>query len=234
MRPTHGKSDQLVAGDWADVTFRITDAISGTPLQGSYPAAWMDLTEGWQAKGDRIMSCKDWVVTYLQGNVGVRPMIDLNSHFLLVMNRDASISVIDPTVGITGITNLFAQINLDKPGADWAKTWDEKRLFVSMPPADQVALIDTDTFKVVERYGGRQATHPRRAAGRRALPLGRQQCPQGRGERCDRHRRGRSSSGWHSFRPARAITRSPFPTATAMPSSATGTTARCRSSTCRP
>ena len=62
--------------------------------------------------GERPMSCKDRVATYLQGIVGVRPMIDLNSHFLLVLNRDPSISVIDPVVGITGITNLFAQINL--------------------------------------------------------------------------------------------------------------------------
>ena len=103
----------------------------------------------WEAKGEKPMSCKDRVSTYLQGIVGVRPMIDLNSHFLLVLNRDASISVIDPAVGITGITNLFAQINLDQPGADWAKTEDQKRLFVSMPLAGKVALVDTETFKVV-------------------------------------------------------------------------------------
>jgi YVTN family beta-propeller protein len=58
--------------------------------------------------------------------------------------------VIDPAVGITGITNLFAQINLDQPGADWAKTADQKNLFVTMPLADQVALVDTETFEVVK------------------------------------------------------------------------------------
>lgn len=159
MRPTHGGPERLIAGDWADVTFRITDAISGKPLQGSYPAAWMDLTEGWMNKGSRVMDCQDWVKTYLQGLVGVRPMIDLNSHFLLVLNRDASISVIDPTVGITGITNLFAQINLAQPGADWDKTADEKRMFVAMPLADEVALIDTDIFKVVSNVeAGKQPT----------------------------------------------------------------------------
>ncbi len=150
MRPTDGESDKLVAGDWADVTFRITDAGTGTPLQGSFPAAWVDLTKAWEALGDKVMECKDRVALYLQGIVGVRPMIDLNNQYLLVMNRDNSISVIDPKVGITGITNLFAQINIDKPGADWIKTADDKRLFVSMPQADEVALIDTDTFKVVK------------------------------------------------------------------------------------
>jgi YVTN family beta-propeller protein len=108
----------------------------------------MDLSQAWEAKGGKPMSCRDRVATFLKGIVGVRPMIDLNSHFLLVLNRDASISVIDPAVGITGITNLFAQINLKRPGADWAKTEDQKRLFVSMPLAGKVALVDTETFKV--------------------------------------------------------------------------------------
>ena len=58
--------------------------------------------------------------------------------------------MIDPVVGITGITNLFAQINLDQPGADWVKTADQKNIFVTMPLADQVALIDTETFKVAK------------------------------------------------------------------------------------
>ena len=113
-----GGVGEVTAESWADVTFRITDAGTGEPIKGRFPAAWMDIGEAWEAMGDRPMSCKDRVATYLQGIVGVRPMIDLNSHFLLVMNRDNSISVIDPAVGITGITNLFAQINLSRPGAD--------------------------------------------------------------------------------------------------------------------
>ena len=147
-RPTRAGVDKVMAADWADVTFRITDASTGEPIKGRYPAAWMDLAKAWEAKGDKPMSCRDRVSTYLQGIVGVRPMIDLNSHFLLIMNRDASISVIDPAVGITGITNLFAQVTLDRPGADWAKTGDQKRLFVTMPLSNKVALVDTETFKV--------------------------------------------------------------------------------------
>ena len=148
-RPTSDDVARVMASDWADVSFRITDASTGQPIEGRYPAAWMDLSQAWEAKGDKPMSCEDRVSTYLQGIVGIRPMIDLNSHFLLVMNADASISVIDPIVGITGITNLFAQINLEQAGADWDKTEDQKTLFVSMPLANKVALIDTETFKVV-------------------------------------------------------------------------------------
>jgi len=149
LRPIRSdKTGPTVAGDWADITFRVSDASTGEPIKGRYPAAWMDLGKAWEAKGGRTMSCRDRVATYLQGIVGVRPMIDLNSHFLLVMNRDASISVIDPVVGITGITNLFAQVNLGRPGADWVLNGDHKRLFVSMPIAGKVAMVDTDAFQV--------------------------------------------------------------------------------------
>lgn len=145
-----GDVEQVMASDWADVSFRITDAATGEPIKGRYPAAWMDLAASWAAKGDKAMSCTDRVQIYLQGIVGIRPMVDLNSHFLLVMNADASISVIDPIVGITGVTNLFAQINFEQPGADWAKTEDQKKLFISMPLANKVAQADMDSFKVIK------------------------------------------------------------------------------------
>jgi len=149
LRPLRSeKTGPAVAGDWADITFRVTDASTGEPIKGRYPAAWMDLGKAWEATGGRPMTCRDRVATYLQGIVGIRPMIDLNSHFLLVMNRDASISVIDPAIGITGITNLFAQINLTRPGADWVLNDDHKRLFVSMPVSGKVAMVDTQAFQV--------------------------------------------------------------------------------------
>ena len=148
LRPLRSeKTGPAHAGDWADITFRVTDASTGEPLRGRYPAAWMDLGKAWDSKGDRPMTCKDRVATYLQGIVGVRPMIDLNSHFLLVLNRDPSISVIDPAVGITGVTNLFAQINISSPGADWVLNEDNKRLFVSLPLPRKVALVDTEAFE---------------------------------------------------------------------------------------
>jgi len=160
LRPLRSeKTGPAIAGDWADITFRVTDASTGEPIKGRYPAAWMDLGKAWEAKGGRPMTCRDRVATYLQGIVGVRPMIDLNSHFLLVLNRDASISVIDPAIGITGITNLFAQINLTRPGADWVLSEDHKRLYVTMPVSGKVALVDTQAFQVTHEIdAGTQPT----------------------------------------------------------------------------
>jgi len=64
------------------------------------------------------------------------------------MNQDKTITVIDPIIGIAGITKLYASINLLAPGAEWAKTLDEKFIYVSMPSADKVAVVDLTDFKV--------------------------------------------------------------------------------------
>jgi hypothetical protein len=54
--------------------------------------------------------------------VGIRPQIDLNSYFVMVLNRDPSISVIDPVVGISGITSLYTTIQLKRRRLDQGRT----------------------------------------------------------------------------------------------------------------
>jgi YVTN family beta-propeller protein len=149
--PAAGRSmsgEEIFAADYVDMAFRVTDANSGRPLKGQFPGAWMDMSKSWEGDQSLDSSCKERVGSYLSGALGIRPLIDLNSYFILVMNRDNTITVIDPITGVKGITKLYAQINLKQPAADWAKTGDEKWLFVTIPRADTVAVVDTDTFKV--------------------------------------------------------------------------------------
>jgi len=141
--------DVVMEGKYADVEFRITDAQTGTPVKGIYPAVWLDIAKPWdQPDLENLVTCKDRVQLYMQGLVGVRPLVDLNSYFVLVMNQDNTISVIDPIIGVAGITKLYASINLLAPGAEWAKTLDEKFMFVSMPSKGKIAQVDLTTFKV--------------------------------------------------------------------------------------
>jgi YVTN family beta-propeller protein len=65
-----------------------------------------------------------------------------------VLNQDGSISVIDPVVSMTGSTSLYASVVLKRPAADWAKSRDEKRLFLSMPRAKEIAVVDTEAFQL--------------------------------------------------------------------------------------
>ncbi|EPX62745.1 hypothetical protein D187_008933 [Cystobacter fuscus DSM 2262] len=148
---TSGPPRPLMEGDEAEVRLRMTDASSGLPLRGLSPSAWMDLGHLLSDKADVQQECKDRVGVYLKGLVGIRPLIDLNSYYLLVLNKDPSISVIDPVVGMTGKTSLYTTVVLERPGADWVKSLDQKRLYVSMPRAGAVAVVDANVFRVEAR-----------------------------------------------------------------------------------
>ncbi|MHC8380085.1 cytochrome D1 domain-containing protein [Pseudomonas sp. LB3P14] len=141
----------LREGEFADVRFRVTDSASGQPLSGVAPGAWLDpeTVAADQAQG-REQSCKSRVGVFLKSSIGARPLLDLNSYFLLVMNRDASVSVVDPSVSVGGITSTMARIDIKQPPMDWVTPRDNKRVFVSMPTADEIAVIDSEQFKLID------------------------------------------------------------------------------------
>jgi YVTN family beta-propeller protein len=145
------KDGVLREGEFADVQFRVKDSTSGQPLSGVNPGAWLDpeTVAADQAQG-RERSCKSRVGVFLKSSIGARPLLDLNSYFLLVMNRDASVSVVDPSVSVGGITSTMARIDLKQPPMDWVTPRDNKRVFLSMPTAGEVAVIDSEQFKLLE------------------------------------------------------------------------------------
>lgn len=140
--------DGLVEGALADIRFRLTDATTGQPFTGQTPGAWLDLAQ--VAGSDRQpMSCKAKISLFLKGTPGMRPMLDLNSYYLLVLNKDPSLSVIDPQTSVGGITSTLTSILLERAPMDWVASADAKRLFVSMPDAGKVAVIDVESFAVI-------------------------------------------------------------------------------------
>ncbi|HKY05072.1 MAG TPA: YncE family protein, partial [Blastocatellia bacterium] len=60
-----------------------------------------------------------------------------------------TVSVIDPLLGYGG-SKLLTLVLLKSPGEDWILSRDGKRVFVTLPLINQVAVIDTATWKVVE------------------------------------------------------------------------------------
>ena len=139
---------ELREGDFANIRFKVSDQNSGQPLSGMAPGAWLDPAQS-APTGDRDSSCKARVALFLKSSIGARPLLDLNSYFLLVLNKDASLTVIDPTVSVGGVTSTLARIDLPGRPMDWVATGDDKQVFVSMPERGQVALIDTETFRRV-------------------------------------------------------------------------------------
>ncbi|WP_256730390.1 YncE family protein [Pseudomonas sp. ANT_H12B] len=144
---------QLTEGTLADVRFHISSAATGQPLAGLAPGVWMDpaqVREG-AARDGRQLDCKARIGVYLKGVMGARPLLDLNSYYLLLLNKDPSISVIDPSISVGGITSTLSRIALKRTPMDWVASQDNKRLYVSLPDADEIAVIDTDSFQVL-RY----------------------------------------------------------------------------------
>jgi len=146
-----GKSagEKILEGESAQVRFRLTDESTGKPIRSLRPGAWMDIRKPPGQKEKAPPDCRQKVSLYLQGIVGIQPMVDLNGYFVLVMNKEPNIFVIDPFVGITGRTNLYASIPLSEPGTDWTKDVGEKRFYVTLSKSGKVAVIDAEGFKKV-------------------------------------------------------------------------------------
>ncbi len=156
-----GSDAPVMQGVHSKVAFRITNEATGEPVPGLFPGAWMDLAKPWGSDEESSVTCKERAGLYLQGQ-GFKPLVDMNSYFMLVLNRDPTILVFDPLVNVSGKTMLYAQINLRQPGADWVKSRDDRWYFVSMPRANQVAVIDTNNFKVSRNIDA--GVHPVRVA----------------------------------------------------------------------
>ena len=146
-------SNEMVEGQQAVFQFRITDA-TGEPMTGLRMAAWLD-----QAQGDKLAdnkSCHDKIQSFLQMQMSARPEVDLNTYYLLALTKEPSIMIIDPRVGF-GSSKLYAVIDLAAPGADWVQARNGDRIFVSMPSVNQVAAIDSLTFRMISniKAGGK-------------------------------------------------------------------------------
>jgi YVTN family beta-propeller protein len=137
----------LLEGTEATVRLKITDTAAGKSLSNLRPAAWIDRREKAEAQDEK--GCREKVQSFLQASFGSRPNIDLNSYFILALNQEPNISVIDPLIGF-GNSKLYTLITLPVPGEDWVMSGDKKRLYVSMPLVDQVAVVDTLTWKVLK------------------------------------------------------------------------------------
>lgn len=147
VTPADGIDRPLLEGDYARVRLEFKDNVSGAPVSRLYPGAWMDL-EGGNPLGEQSADCKKKVQSFIGGSILSRPELDLNVYYVLSLNEDATISVVDPLFGY-GTSKLLTMVFLKSPGEDWALTPDSNRLFVSMPDANKVAVVESTDWKVV-------------------------------------------------------------------------------------
>lgn len=141
-----GEARELVEGDFARVRIAVTDGNTGTPLPALYPAAWLDRLPPAAADGED--ACRDKIEGFVGGSLLSQAEVDMNVYYVLALNEEASISVVDPLFGFGG-SKLLAMVELPSPGVDWALTEDQQRLFVAMPASERVAVVETIGWKMV-------------------------------------------------------------------------------------
>jgi YVTN family beta-propeller protein len=145
-------------GEDVELRFWVRGA-TGERLAGIKPAAWIDARAGKSDAASSTADCKQKIQSFISGTLRARPQVDLNSYFILTLNVEPVISVIDPILGFGG-SRLYTDVRLSSPGFDWVLTKDQRRLFVSMPTINQVAVVDTDSWKVIQNIDvGPKPTH---------------------------------------------------------------------------
>jgi YVTN family beta-propeller protein len=137
-------SGGLHEGDDVTIKFRLSYADGNSPIRGVFVRAWMQATSPSDSQ-----SCTATVSRLLNSETSRRRAeLDLNLYYVLALNADATITVVDPLFSYGG-TKLLSLIPLPGVGEDWALAQDHDRLYVTLPDARQVAVIDTRTWKVV-------------------------------------------------------------------------------------
>ena len=158
--PIRGRQPRLVAGEEVRLGFKITGTSGAVPLSNLRPTAWIDQRKSRETSEPQ--ACREKVQSFLQSSFAKRPVLDLNGYFILTLNQEPNISVIDPLSGFGG-SKLYTLIALPSPGEDWVmRTADQNRLYVSMPAVNQVAVIDLTTWKSIAMIGA--GTKPTRLA----------------------------------------------------------------------
>ena len=149
----------LMAGEDATASFKIMGTNGSVPLSNLRPAVWIDQRPGKDPSD--LKQCRDKIQAFLQTDFSRRPALDLNSYYVLTLNEEANISVIDPLSGFGG-SKLYNLIALPGPGEDWVLNTDQNRLYVSVPSVNQISVIDTATWKTLGNIDA--GTRPRRIA----------------------------------------------------------------------
>jgi YVTN family beta-propeller protein len=132
--------------DPARVHVTLTNESTGTPLGGATPAAWF-APAGKEPPLDRSR-CTARVAAFAGGNMLTRPTLNLNSYYVVALNGDATLTVVDPLFGFGG-TKLLGLVELESAGLDWTLAANDDRLLVTMPASNRVAVVDTTKWKVV-------------------------------------------------------------------------------------
>lgn len=98
VSPLRRRAPRIKAGEEGTVRFKISGTTGGVPLSNLRPVAWIDQRPGKHLSDEK--ECREKVQAFLQTSFSKRPALDLNAYFILTLNQEPNISVIDPLSGL--------------------------------------------------------------------------------------------------------------------------------------
>lgn len=131
------------------LTIEAKRAPGGTPLTQWWPGAWID----WQIDplSGSVPTCSQRIGRYLGGSLLARPLVDLTGSYVVTMDQEPSLSVLDSSVNFAGRSSLYRSVSLPAPAADWVSTPDDRWLAVVVPDSKAVVVIETGDFTIAHR-----------------------------------------------------------------------------------
>ncbi len=113
------------------------------PLGGLKPMVWMGQESADVATNDD--KCREKIRGFLSGGLTTQAPVNFNGHWILALNEDHTVSVINPQIALSR-TKLEHAIVLPGQGIDWVLHPNGKRLFVSLPEQNLVAMVDLEQW----------------------------------------------------------------------------------------
>jgi DNA-binding beta-propeller fold protein YncE len=136
-------SSVLKAGEEAVVGFEVVDTSTRTPIRGLRPLAWM-ARRGPGREAAAGAECLDAVRKYASGGLSAAATVDLNQFYVWSLNRDRSITIVNPLVSFSR-TKLLGIVTLPDDAADWALVPSRSEILVTLPARGSLFRIDART-----------------------------------------------------------------------------------------
>lgn len=138
-----------VMGEEVDLRVEVRRLADDQPLSNLPIGLWLDRRIS--PMSGAIPVCGQRVASFLGGGLMNRPLLDLTGYWVVTLDREGSVSVLDPAVQFAGRSSLYSAIQLGGVPFDWVKTVDDALMFVALPGRREVASIDLRTLTLQRR-----------------------------------------------------------------------------------
>jgi YVTN family beta-propeller protein len=122
------------------IRFNITDKKTQFGLSELHPLAWITPRLPGAGKPSQ-QQCESNIKLFLKAGVSVKSESDLNNYYILTLNSDNTVSILNPSVNLA-TSHLLALIPLGGEADSWVFDEDRGKLYVSLKDKDRITVLD--------------------------------------------------------------------------------------------